>query len=325
MVTVALAGATTGLGLTILRHLATSPTNTHTLVLLSRTPQPEWTARGVLVRPVDYTSHESLTTALQGVHTVLSVIGGSATALRDGQLALIAAAKQAGVRRFAPSEFALRGGTYGIELYAGKREVWEAVMVSGMEFTRFSCGLFLGLLGTGTPKDVSEVGAREGAASGEEEALGGVRPWNFVVNLRAGTADLPGDGAGKVVFTDTRDVGSFVEAALGLKRWPEELGMRGDLVDWKEVVGMLEEVQGRNFLVRENSVEEMETVAKEVGGKRFYNQVRVELAKGSGVVGDELNKAFPHIRPVGVKEFVTKWWENVPLGEPQWEQDQSFM
>lgn len=326
MVTVALAGATTGLGLTILRHLASPRNNkTHTIVLLSRTPQPEWTARGVHVRAVDYTSHSSLTAALHDVHTVVSLIGGSAAALRDGQLALIAAAKQAGVRRFAPSEFALRGGTYGVELYAGKREVWEAVVASGMEYTRFSCGLFLGLLGTGTPKGASEVGVGEGAASGEEEALGGVRPWNFVVNVRAGTADLPGDGLEKVVFTDTRDVARFVEAALGMEAWPEELGMRGDLVDWREVVGVLERVQGRRFLVRENSVEDLERVAAEVEGKRFYNQVRVELARGAGVVGDELNKAFPQIKPVGVEEYVRKWWEGVPLGEPNWEQDQSFM
>jgi hypothetical protein len=325
MVTVALAGATTGLGLTILRHLSFSPTNTHTIVLLSRSPQPTWTARGVLVREVDYDSLASLTAALAGVHTVVSLIGGSATALRDGQLALVAAAKQAGVKRFAPSEFSLRGGGYGLDLYAGKREVWDAVVASGMESTRFSCGIFMGFLGTGTPKGVSAVGEREGASNGEEEALGGLRAWDFVVNVRNGTADLPGDGKQAVVFTDTRDVARFVEAALGLEVWPEELGMRGDLMDWRELVGVFERVQGRKFLVRENEVGEMERVAREVEGKRFYNQVRVALVKGEGVVGDELNRAFPDIKPVGVEEFVRKWWEGVELGEARWEEDRSFM
>ena len=325
MVTVALAGATTGLGLTILRHLAFSPTNTHEIVLLSRSPQPTWTARGVDVREVDYDSNESLTAALKGVHTVLSLIGGSASALRDGQLALVAAAKQAGVKRFAPSEFSLRGGGYDLDLYAGKRDVWDAVVASGMEYTRFSCGIFMGFLGTGTPKGVSAVGKQEGAKSGEEEALGGLRAWDFVVNVRNGTADFPGDGRQAVTFTDTRDVARFVEAALGLRSWEEEMGMRGDAVDWRALVGVLERVQGREFLVRENGVEEMERVAREVEGKRFYNQVRIALVRGEGVVGDELNGALPDIKPVGVEEFVRKWWEGVELGEARWEEDRSFM
>ena len=325
MLTVALAGATTGLGLTILRRLTSSSTNTHKIVLLSRSPQPTWTARGVLVHEVDYESHETLTVALQGVHTVLSLIGGSATALRDGQLALVAAAKQAGVKRFAPSEFSLRGGGYDLDLYAGKSAVWDTVVASGMEYTRFSCGIFMGFLGTGTPKGVSAVGKREGARSGEEEALGGLRAWDFVVNAKNGTADFPGDGRQTVAFTDTRDVARFVEAALGMEVWPEELAMRGDLMDWRELVGIFERVQGRTFLVKENEVGEMERVAKEVEGKRFYNQVRIALVEGDGVVGDELNKAFPDIKPVGVEEFVRKWWEGVELGEAKWEEDRSFM
>jgi hypothetical protein len=316
MVVVALAGAMSGLGLTVLRHLASSPnTNNNTYIILSRAPQPAWTALGLTVRQVDYTSHSSLVSALEGVHTLLSFIGGSASALRDSQLALVAAAVEAGVQRFAPSEFALRGGGYGLALYAGKREVWDAVVASGMEYTRFSCGIFMGLLGTGTPKSVTPVGAAEGARSGEEEALGGLRPWNFVVNVKAGTADFPGDGRGEVVFTDTRDVARFVEAALGMEAWPEELGMRGDLMSWREMVAVLEEVQGRRFLVRENGVE----------GQRFYNEVRVALVKGEGVVGDELNQAFPDIKPVDVRTFARKWWGGVQLGEAKWEEDQSFM
>ena len=145
MVTVALAGATTGLGLTVLRHFAANRGN-HSIVLLSRFPQPYWTAQNIYVRTVEYTSHASIVQALNGVHTVLSLIGGSAEALRDSQLALIAAAKEAGVQRFAPSEFAGPGGGYEIDLYAGKGEVWDAVKASGMEYTRFVCGLFLSLI-----------------------------------------------------------------------------------------------------------------------------------------------------------------------------------
>ena len=119
--------------------------------------------------------------------------------------------------------------------------------------------------------------------------------------------------------------GSLSTMALGMERWPEELGMRGDLMDWREMIEVLEEVQGRKFLIKENSVEEMERVAREVEGKRFYNQVRVAFANGDGVVGDELNRAFPEIKPTDVKTFARKWWDGVQLGESKWEEDQSFM
>lgn len=324
MPTVALAGATTGLGLTILRHFAATR-GSHTLVLLSRTTQPSWTAQGIRVRTVDYTSHTSLVQALKGVHTVLSLIGGSAEALRDSQLALIAAAKEAKVRRFAPSEFAGPGGGYEeVDLYAGKGEVWDAVRASGMEYTRFVCGLFMSVFATGTPKPATFVGEVEGARSGEEEALAGLRPWNFVFNMRAGTADLPGDGKAKVTFTDMRDVARFVVAALDLEVWPEELYMYGSVMSWIEALAVVERVQGRKFLVRENPVEELKA-GFEDPGKRFYNQVRLALTKGWDVGEHYLNAQFPAIEPVTVESFVEMWWSGVELGAPSWESDQSFM
>ena len=238
MVTVALAGATTGFGLTMLRtflhlnsHSPNGP-NPHTLILLSRSPKPALTALGVTVRPVDYTNHAQLVAALADVHTLLSVIGGDAQALLHAQLALVAAAKEAGVKRFAPSEYAGRENEM-VELYQPKVEVWEAAKrvsdETGMEVTQFQCGLFMSILATGTTKSVTEVGRSEGAETGQEEALAGLRPWNFVINMKAGTADLPGDGAAPIVWTDMRDISTFVYRSLSLEHWPRVMGMRGDV------------------------------------------------------------------------------------------------
>lgn len=193
MVTVALAGASTGFGRTMLyTFLRNNKNNKHNFIVLSRSKNAEFTALGVDVRPVDYNNHEQLVEALQGVHTVLSTIAGSAEAIRDAQLALVPAMLEAGVKRFAPSEYAITQYEE-IELYAGKTAVWEATKKSGLEYTRFSCGLFTGAFGTGTPKPLSEIGRMEGCKTGEEEALAGLRPWNFVVNMKAGTADYPGE------------------------------------------------------------------------------------------------------------------------------------
>lgn len=297
--------------------------NKHNIVLLSRSEQPEFSAQGVDVRPVDYNNHKQLVLALEDVHTVLSVIGGSPEAIKDAQLATLAAAKEAGVKRFAPSEYA--GNTNdGVDLYAGKKEVWEAVRKSGLEYTSFSCGLFMSVLATGTPKPLTDVGKRENKETGEEEALAGLRPWNYVINMKAGTADYPGDGSAPMCWTDMRDIALFVFRALDLETWPETLGMRGDVKSFKEVVNIAERVQGRKFLTRTNSVEEMKS-HMENPGKKFYNQTRLAFWNGMGLIGDELNRDFPDVKPMKCEEFIEKWWSGVQLDEPSWQEDASFM
>ncbi|KAK4556712.1 hypothetical protein LTR86_006283 [Recurvomyces mirabilis] len=316
MVTVALAGATTGFGLTMLRvfhHLNSDATNPHKLVLLSRSVQPAWTAKGVDVRPVDYANHAQLTRALKDVHTILSVIGGNADAIRKSQLALLAAAKEAGVKRFAPSEYAGISNE-GIDLYAGKAEVWSACQAvaseTGMEVTTFQCGLFMSIFATGTPKPLTPIGLREGAITGEEEALAGLRPWSFVLNMKAGTADLPA---------------AFVYHALSLPRWPEVLGMRGDVKSFREMIAIVERVQGRRILMKDNTVAEMRAQVEEDPGKAFYNQVRIALTDKWAMVPDSLNQEFSDLEPTTCEEFVEKWWRGVEVGEPSWGEDKSFM
>lgn len=306
MVKVALAGATGGLGATILSAIL--DTRKHEVIVLSRSPNPSLTAKGVQVRPVSYTDHASLTNALRGVHTVLSTIGSShQDETRGSQLAIIAAAKEAGVKRFAPSEYAIRDYK-DWDFYAGKIPVLEATKASGMEYTQFTCGIFMNYLGTGTPK-------------GETEVLSGLRPWNFVINTKAGTADLPGDGNSKLTFTRLQDVGKFVAAALDLDRWEDEMGMVGSTMSYNEVIDAIEKVTKRKMLVKNNSEEELKKLIKEDKGAVFYNQVRLSIAQGKMPVEPTLNKLAPEVRPWTVEEFLEKYWSGVELGEAAWGKD----
>ena len=307
MVKVALAGATgSGLGATILSAIL--DTRKHQVVVLSRSPNPSLTAKGVEVRPVSYTDHTSLTSALRGVHTVLSTIGSfNRDDMRDSQLAVIAAAKEAGVKRFAPSEFAIRE-YQDWDLYAGKTPVWEAAKASGMECTQFTCGIFMNYLGTGTPKDGTE-------------ALSGLRPWNFVINTNAGTADVPGDGNTKLTLTRLQDVGKFVAAALDLDKWEEEMGMVGDTKSYNEVISAIEKVTKRKMLVKKNSEDELKKLIKEVEGARFYNQVRLSVAQGKVQVRPTLNELAPDIEPWTVEKFLETYWGGVELSEAAWGND----
>ncbi len=270
MKSIAFAGATTGFGRTMLLTFVRLNSDKYKLVLLSRSEQPDISARGVDVRPVDYANHQQLVQALADVHTVLSVIGGDGDAMKTAQLALIAACEEAGVKRFAPSEYAGRDND-GLSLYSGKNAVVQRLRQSKLEWTRFQCGIFMSVLATGTPKPLTEVGKQEGLQTGEEEALAGLRPWNFVLNMKAGTADFPGDGTDPVVFTDIRDVARFVYRALEMKSWPEVLGMRGDVKSFKELVGLSEKVQGRQWLTRDNAREVLAEQMKQPG-KEFYSK-----------------------------------------------------
>ena len=74
--------------------------------------------------------------ALQGVHTVISTIGGlDYDSWVTPHLALLEAAKRAGVRRFVPSDWSFRGlPNDPIALYSNKAPVEEALRMS--EFLR---------------------------------------------------------------------------------------------------------------------------------------------------------------------------------------------
>lgn len=304
MPTIALAGVSARLGLIILDAILA--TKKHSVIVLSRTAKPELAAKGVDVRIVDYSSHLALVTALEDVHTLLSVIGSLADDLRTSQLALLAAAKDAGVERFAPSEYA--GSKFGpVDAFAAKGAVWDACLASGIECARFTCGIFMNTLGTGTPND-------------EQEALGGLRPWTFIVDMKAGTADIPGNGSEESTFTRTADIGKLVAAALDLPagKWKGEMGMEGSRMSYNEVVKAIEKVRGRKMLVRYNSEADLEKMIQEMEGARFYNQVRLGIARGEWTVPSTLNKLFPNIKPWTVEDYLQRYWGGVEVGEAKW-------
>ena len=129
MVRVAVAGGTGGVGLHIVEAIV--ETGLHDVVVLSRKADvPHLTALGVTVHAVSYDDVSSLVRALDGVHTVISTISGiDADSITHPQLALLEAAVKAGVKRFAPSEFASRAiPDNSIDLYKHKWPVAEAVL-----------------------------------------------------------------------------------------------------------------------------------------------------------------------------------------------------
>ncbi|TGO47019.1 hypothetical protein BCON_0297g00140 [Botryotinia convoluta] len=132
MVKIVLAGGAGNVGREILEALLAE--GKHEIKVFSRKDVPDLTTQGVTVDIVDYIDKKALVDALEGVDTVLSFIVTINDPDNRAQKTLIDACIEAGVRRFAPSEWAARSHC-GIPAYEGKDRV--------LEFTLFQCGLFL--------------------------------------------------------------------------------------------------------------------------------------------------------------------------------------
>jgi uncharacterized protein YbjT (DUF2867 family) len=307
MVRVAIAGCSSGVGLNLLQAIAA--TGKHEIVVLSRQDTtPHTKLPGVNVRPVSYEDHTQLVDALKGVHTLICAIFVFSNDLATIQLALIKAAVEAGVKRFAPSEFA---GTLKtaelVDAYHPKLRVAEGLRNSGLEYTYFRAGLFLNYFSRHSPS--------------EEEGLASMRPWTFVVDINQGVANVPGDGNQKLTFTDVRDVAKWVASSLDLEKWDVESGIPGDTLTYREIVAIAEKVTGRKFLIKENQIEQLEEDSQDES-KRFVSQMCLAITKGYLDIPPDLGVKVTGIKPTTVEEFIKRHWDEISLPEPAWPAEQ---
>ena len=143
MVIIAVAGGTSPtLGRSIVSAIA--QTKNTPVILTRQSPNAPRSQYGAEVRQVDYTNHKSLVEAVQGVHTVISVLKIPGPEWSTYQINLLNAAKTAGVKRFAPSEFEngpLADGK--VDILGLKPIVWKECEASGLECARFSGGMYV--------------------------------------------------------------------------------------------------------------------------------------------------------------------------------------
>lgn len=295
MVVVAVAGGGGGIGLDIVQAILN--TKKHEVIVLSRSNQPHLTSQGIDSRIVDYGSIEQLTESLGGVHTVISCISPHGSDSTAAELALLEASKKAGAARFVPSEWN-SGCNDIVHLYSGKITVWKAVQSSGLEYTRFMNGLWMNVWGPGCVRD-------------EEAALGAYkgRP-PFAIDLKAGTAIIPGDASQQVVVTKTQDVGRFVAAALDLAKWDPESRIVGDKLSLTEVTLLAKTICGKDLQITNLPVENLEELLQGnlEDGERFYYQLLLAIALGRMDFEPTLNNLCPGIKPVSTSEYLRRHW-----------------
>ncbi|RPA87658.1 NAD(P)-binding protein [Ascobolus immersus RN42] len=120
--------------------------------ILSRaetTVDPSTFPSSVTLLSADYSSLESLTSALQGTDAIVSYVGGAGTNGLASQNKIIDAAVAAGVKRFLPSEFGANSENkkaVALKIFASKLPVQEHIIKahneSGLEYDLVIPGLF---------------------------------------------------------------------------------------------------------------------------------------------------------------------------------------
>jgi uncharacterized protein YbjT (DUF2867 family) len=325
MVLVAVAGGTSPtLGKSIVNAIIEE--GDHEVVILSRVDSesshrstPKY---GAAVRAVDYNSVDSLRHALTDVHTLISLINPK----QSDQMVLyhqnlLEAAKAAGVKRFAPSEWGMGPlAAQKVDLHSAKLRVWDLCLASGLECTRFLVGMFMNYLGQGCP-----TGRREEALAGLEDDL----MLDFV-DIEAGHALLPVTSDGRpcrLSLCEIKDVGIFVAAALNLETWEKEMGIVGSTTTVEEIVWVAErtgrliktetftKAQAQQSIRNFEKQLEHRFTQKAWKGKMCAQMVECvcEDKVGSAVIEPVLNRLCPHIEPMAFDEYLTRVWSDSRL------------
>ena len=134
---------------------------------------------------------------------------------------LLNAAKEAGVKRFAPSEYEngpLADGK--VDILGLKPPVWEACEKSGLECARLCCGMFMNYLALGEDLQGDK----------RDELLHGFEDEPVIWDVKNRKAELPVKDDGtfpKHTLTEIGDIGRFVAAAceLPLGKWDSTMSM----------------------------------------------------------------------------------------------------
>ncbi|KAL5089080.1 hypothetical protein Trisim1_005937 [Trichoderma cf. simile WF8] len=314
MVRIALAGGSGGVGREILDALL--ETGKHNISVISRKENniPELESRVSWV-VADYTDVGRLVDLLQGVDTVLSFIVVAQDKGNQSQRNLIDACVKAGVRRFAPSDWA-GASTNGLPWYAGKTAIEQYLKKINqeskvLEYCCFRPGMLMNYLAF--PQKTTKY----------------ADIWGIHIDMEHRRAIILGDAKNPGYFSMTTidDVAKIVAKAVEYEGvWPEVGGIRGDNISQQELIALGEKIRGGRFAVETiKSVQaragrltatwhpkmEHPTVPEELresSAKIFTAKTIVSVYQGSWEVSDEWNKIYPDYKFTTIQEFVEKWW-----------------
>ena len=179
--------------------------------------------------------------ALKDVHTLISVIWSFDNIVEINRV-LIDGAVQAGVKRFIPSEWSGREKCNElIDWYHPRVDIIELIKRSGLEWTAVRIGLFMNDVAVGSVH--------------EKEALGGLRSQTVVIDMKNGTAEVPGTGDEKLGLIRVEDVGTVVTKIVEIEgHWEKEYLITGDMTTYNQILKVAEDIAGEFVFFRRSAV-----------------------------------------------------------------------
>ncbi|KIM98295.1 hypothetical protein OIDMADRAFT_56667 [Oidiodendron maius Zn] len=300
----------------------------HEVTIFSRRDVSALIQEGFNAVQVDYTDKDALIKHLHDVNTVLSFIIDPSDTSSIAQKTLIDASIEAGVKRFAPNEWATRSES-GITWYAGKDDVRDYLRRVNkekkvLEYTLFQPGLFLNYLAY--PHKTTEY----------------LHVFQVQIDFDKGRAIVTDDGNDKIGLTTVQDLGRVVGAAIDYEgEWPEVGGLRGGQIKISDLIKLGEEIRGKPFVVDrlsgadveagelkstwipdfsrpKRSLEEIAQVPAAAGlsadflARMVVSESLLAISRGAWDVSDEWNQLLPQLKLAGIEEFLRNVWEGKP-------------
>ncbi|KAF4982778.1 hypothetical protein FZEAL_1679 [Fusarium zealandicum] len=316
MVKIALAGGSGDVAQEILEALVAR--SKHEVIILSRQDAPTAKlAPGVTWVKTDYANVEHLAKELKGVETVLSFIISSNTTT---QRTLIDAAVKAGVKRFAPSEWASShfehmpwytfkcdARNYLAELNKDKKVI---------EYSLFHPGLFTNYM-TFPINSSKHIKYFE-------------TPFNFH-KRHAILAEGAKDSI--ISLTTVQDVAKIIALAIEYEgEWPLVSGIRGSDITLGQLIALGEKIRGKPFDVEKLNPEDLKAGVvktdyrldithgafppeeREAIGESLLAGFLLGLKTEAFKVSDEWNRLLPDYKFSQPEQFLTEAWAAIDAG-----------
>ncbi|KAJ5587757.1 uncharacterized protein N7459_003522 [Penicillium hispanicum] len=319
MTKIAVAGGTGNVAQEIVDALVA--TKKHDILILSRKDAPaDETTDSVKWAKADYSDPKQLEQVLQGVHTLLSFVITQSDPASTAQKNLIDAAVRAGVKRFAPSEWAT-SSLENMSWYAYKGETRRYLAELNkdkkvLEYTLFQPGLFTNYL-TKPYQSSSHLAQMD-------------IPFDFN-NRRA----IVPENYDQVIVTLTtiQDLANVVARAVDFEgEWPLVGGIKGTEITIKQIISLGEKIRGGTpFHINKVKLEDLETgawtapwlpkvdhpsippesVTDELS-KFMTGAILSSVTGGGFTVSDEWNRLLPDYEFTQAEDFLSKIWHGKP-------------
>lgn len=228
----------------------------------------------------------------EGTFAIVSAIQGGPDEIINGQTALLAAARRAGVRRLIPS-------TFSLDLF----KVPSGRIITSDWRRQFAD------LADAERGDVEVVHILNGGFLDHSTLFGFIN----VINPAEGKAHVWGDGKTIEYWTTYRDTAAYTAAAaVDDRELPRALAVKGDALDFWGVVAAYEEASGKTLeVITLGSMEDLdERIAElQLGGMDNFRQFLPLMyyrstLNGEGALGPLHNDLFPQIETTGVRSYV---------------------